>query len=305
MSRFLVTGASGLLGLHFCLQAGQQHQVVGVVNQNKLQGVPFEMLQADLSQPGVPEQVLEEVRPDVILHCAAMANIDDCESRPEMAQRVNADLPGQLADLAGHRGIKMVYISTDAVFDGQKGNYTEEDQPNPLSVYSLTKLAGEQAVSQVNSQAIIARVNFYGWSLRGQRSLVEFFFNNLSQGKPVNGFTDVYFCPLMVSDLADILVEMVGKDLHGLYHVFSQETFNKYTFGCKIAHQFGFDESLVNPISWRDGGLKAARSPNLIMNVSKLARALGHNLPGQEAGLQRFYQQYVAGLPERIHGFVV
>jgi dTDP-4-dehydrorhamnose reductase len=156
---------------------------------------------------------------------------------------------------------------------------------------------------QAAPDAVIARVNFYGWSLTGQRSLGEFFFNNLSSGKRCNGFTDVFFCPLLVSDLAELIYKMVEKDLKGVYHVLSSESLSKYDFGCRLARQFGLDESLITPISWRESGLHAQRSPNLRMNTDKLSRDLGEIMPTQAAGLQLFYTQYTQGLPQRIRLF--
>ncbi len=299
----LVTGASGLLGLNFAVQAAERHQVTGVVHHNELVGAPFEVVQADLAQPGVAARLLEQVRPEVVIHCAAMANLEACQAQPELAWRMNADLPGELAIAAAQRHIRLVHISTDAIFDGQHGNYKEGDQPHPLGIYAQTKLAGEGWVAQANPQAIIARVNFYGWSLRGTRSLAEFFFRNLSAGKGVNGFTDVLFCPLLANDLADVLVEMLNHDLSGTYHVGSSESLSKYEFGCRIARLFNLDEVLITPTSWRAGGLQAERSPNLTMSTAKLAGALGHDLPGQQAGLLRFRQLYEDGYSQRISLF--
>ncbi|MBA3072119.1 MAG: sugar nucleotide-binding protein, partial [Anaerolineae bacterium] len=98
-----------------------------------------------------------------------------------------------------------------AVFDGEVGNYTENDMPNPLSVYSLTKLRGENAVLAANPQALVLRVNFYGWSISGKRSLAEYFVNNLAEQKLLKGFADVVFCPMMVLDLADTILEANEK----------------------------------------------------------------------------------------------
>jgi dTDP-4-dehydrorhamnose reductase len=191
----------------------------------------------------------------------------------------------------------MVHVSTDAVFDGLIGGYRETDIPNPLHVYGKTKLEGEQAVTQAYPGAVIVRVNFYGWSLGGKRSLAEFFFNNLSEGRQVKGFTDVLFCPLQVNDLAEILLEMGQNRLGGLYHAASPECLSKFAFGQSIARRFGFREDMVIPVSWKDGGLVAARSPNLTLNVDKVRAALDRALPGQVEGLERFYQEYQDGLP--------
>jgi len=301
MSRFMVTGASGLLGLNFALAVdGRQHQVTGVDNRNPLGWINFKTRQADLTTPGIIEKLVDEIKPEVILHCAAMANVDDCEKRPQDAQQVNADLPGEIASVAKKHTIKMIHISTDAVFDGQKGNYSEDEEPNPLSVYAHTKREGELAVLSANPQALVARVNFYGWSISGTRSLAEFFVNNLADGKEVKGFTDILFCPMMVLDLAATLVEAVEKDLSGLFHMVGPESMSKYQFGVAIARQFGFDESLVHPASVAEGGLTAARSPNLTLSTGKLVQTLGHPLPAFAPGLEKFHSQYRHGFPQMI-----
>jgi len=304
MTRFLVTGASGLLGLNFSLQAAGQHEVTGVVHQNRLSGVPFPVVQADLSAPGKPAEILQEFKPEVVLHCAALANVDACEEKRELAYRINAEVPGEMAALCAKYGIKFVHISTDAVFDGQTGNYLEDDLPNPINAYAETKLAAERLVASANPEVLIARVNFYGYSLFGKRSLGEFFVHHLAEGEPVKGFTDVVFCPLEVNDLSEVLLDMIEQGLYGLYHVLSPECLSKYDFGCRIATEFGFDKNLISPITWADAGLKATRSPNLTLRVDKLRRDLGRALPGQEEGIKRFHTLYQEGYPERIQSLV-
>jgi dTDP-4-dehydrorhamnose reductase len=304
MTRILVTGVSGLLGINLALQASEDHTVLGVVNQHPLHQTPFEVIQSDLGQPGEMKRILEQTAPEIIFNCAALANLDSCEEHPDLAKRLNSELPETLASLTRQSGIGLVHISTDAVFNGQRGGYREGDRPEPINVYARTKLAGEQAVLATNPDALVARVNFYGWSLSGQRSLAEFFFNNLSQNKPVNGFTDVFFCPLLVNELVDILFNMITKGLSGLYHVVSSGSISKHDFGMMIASQFGFSQTLIKPVSWKAGGLHAVRSPNLTLNVDKLTKALGCSPSGQNAGIQRFYEQYRAGYAERISSFL-
>ena len=299
MTRILVTGASGLLGVNLAMAVdGKQHQVFGVANTIPMRWVGFKSIQAELTEAGVIDRLLDETNPEVVIHCAAIANVDDCEAKPELAEKVNTLLPGKIAAAAAVRQIKMVQISTDAVFDGEKGNYVESDEPNPLSVYASTKLGGERAVLAANPDALVARVNFYGWSVTGKRSLAEWFVNNLSAGQPVKGFTDIHFCPMMVLDLVDTLMDAISLDLKGLYHMVGPQQMSKYEFGCAIAQKFGFNPELVTPAFVQDGGLKAARSPNLTLNTAKLSAALNHDLPGFDAGLQRFYDQYRHGFPQ-------
>lgn len=298
--RVMITGARGLLGLNLALQAAEEYEVVGIDKLDTLRPTVFKALQADLLAPGAVANVLEQVQPDWVIHCAALANMDDCENQPELAQRLNAELPGVIARETADRGIRTVHISTDAVFDGTRGNYSEADVPNPLSVYARTKLEGEGAVLAASDQAIVARVNFYGWSSSGDRSLAEFFFNNLQAGQPMNGFEDVLVCTLQVNQLAEILLEMLEKELNGLYHVMSSQQISKYHFGVALAQKFGFDPGLIRPISVKDAGLTAQRSPNLTMNTTKLTAALGRTLPDIESGLERLYQLYKDGYREHL-----
>ncbi len=301
MTHFLVTGVSGLLGLNFALAVdGKKHQVTGVANTLPMAWASFKNVQAELTQAGVIERLIEEHKPDVILHCAAIANVDLCESEPERAKFVNADLPGTIAKACLRHSIKMIQISTDAVFDGVKGDYQEDDPTNPLSVYAQTKRDGENAVLSANPDALVARVNFYGWSATGNRSLAEVFFNNLQAGNQMNGFTDVTFCPMNILDLSDLLVEATDLQLKGIFHMVGAEPMSKYQFGVRIAEKFGFDTALIKPVSVRDGNLKAARSPNLSLSTAKLQKALGHDLPAFDAGLQKFYDQFRRGYPQYI-----
>lgn len=301
--KLLVTGASGLLGLNLALEAGTSHEVIAV-DRRKLSGTPFRILNADLLDDGAVDAVLDESAPDRVIHCAALADLEACEADPALAQDLNAELPGRLAKACRERGIRLVHISTDAVFDGAKeGAYTEKDAPNPLSMYARTKLEGEMLVLKENPDAIVARVNFYGWSPGGKRSLAEFFFNNLSSGKSVGGFTDVIFCPMMVSDLAGVLLGMLEKGLSGLYHAVGPQAMSKYQFGVEIARKFGLKEEGISPRSVLSSGLTAQRSHNLRLSTHRLSTDLGHTLPEFSTGLDRFYIQYQQGYPQKIRSF--
>ncbi|MEJ5224630.1 MAG: SDR family oxidoreductase [Anaerolineales bacterium] len=301
--KLLITGASGLLGLNFCLMQWEGHTVVGV-DRGKLATPPFDLIRADLLAPGAVDHILSAAQPDAVIHTAALADVDACESAPAEARRINAMLPGDLAAACARRGIRLVHISTDAVFDGTKdGIYTEDDTPNPLSVYAQTKLEGERNVLAAHPGAIIARVNFFGWSLSGTRSLAEFFFNKLSASQTCNGFTDVYFCPMFVGDLAETLVTMLEKDLSGLYHVVGSEALSKYDFGVRIAQQFGFNSQQVIPTSVEESALKARRSHNLRLSVHKLSTALGADIPGVSTGIARFYAQHQQGYPQKMRSY--
>ncbi len=298
--RILITGASGLLGLNLALEAAQEHTVFGQVYSHPLKTEAFTVIQEDLLAPGAVQRLLDTTQPDWVIHCAALANVDACESNPLQARQLNSELPKKLAHYVARGGARLLHVSTDAVFDGERGDYSESDSPNPLSIYAQSKLDGEVEVAAANPGAIIARVNLFGWSLSGARSLAEFFFNNLLSGKPMMGFTDVYFCPLLANHLAKIFLDMLARQLGGLYHVVSPACVSKYQFGVQIARTFGFDESLIAAKSVVEAGLKAARSPNLTLNIDKLIHDLDRVPPSFSTGIDQFYTLYQQGYPQQI-----
>lgn len=298
--RILVTGASGLLGLNLALEACREHTVFGVVNHHRLSTNKFTVIEQDLLAEGAIPDILDKTSPDWIVHCAAQANIDLSEADPEPTMQLNAGIPGILAQETARRGLRLVHISTDAVFDGKQGDYSEEDAPNPLSVYARSKLEGERKVLSADPNSIVARVNLFGWSLNGQRSLAEIFINNLIAGRKARGFTDVFFCPLFANDLARVLIQMLELNLRGLYHAVSRDCTTKYAFGLAVAGRFGLPGDLIEPISVEQSGLAARRSPNLTLRTDKLAQALGTHLPSWEEGIERFHSLWLADYPGQL-----
>ena len=301
--RLLITGASGLLGINLAMEAMREHEVIGM-DRGKLKSAPFQVLKVDLVHRNAIDSVLDSAQPDAVINCAALANLEECEEYPDRASILNADIPGELAAVCAGRNIRFIHLSTDAVFDGTKeGFYTEEDEPNPQGVYAQTKLDGEGAVQKANPQAIIARVNFYGWSLTNRRSLGEFFVNNLSQEKYVSGFTDVIFCPMLVNHTARLLLAMLEKNLSGLYHVVGAQAMSKYQFGIEIARKFGLKQSHISPKSVEGSDLTVRRSHNLWLSIHRLSTDLGSPIPEFSTGLDEFYTQYQQGYPQKIRGY--
>ena len=303
--KLLITGASGMLGINLAMEALREHEVIGM-DRGKLKSAPFPVIKTDFLDLHTFPPAIESTRPDWVINCAALANLEECEKHPDQAKILNADLPGELAAACSRKNIKFVHLSTDAVFDGtREGAYTEQDEPDPQNVYAQTKLDGERMVQDANPQAIIARVNFFGWSLSGKRSLAEFFFNNLSEGKNVNGFTDIHFCPMWVNDLSRILIDMLGKNLSGLYHVVGSRAIDKYQFGIAVARRFGLRESLISPRSVVEASdLTAKRSHNLRLSIHKLSTDLGYQIPTYSTGLDGFYTQFQQGYPQKIRSYL-
>ena len=300
MARILITGVSGLLGINLALEAAEMHEVIGVLHDRPLYKIGFQTVQADLLALDSPPRLLDETQPDWVIHCAAIADLDACERQPKLAQCLNVELPSQFAKETSRRGIQLLHISTDAVFDGRRGDYSEEDRPSPLSIYASTKLASEEAVLAANPEAIVVRPNFFGWSLSGTRSLAEFFYNHLSANKHALGLTDRFSCPLLANDLAAVLLRMLDRGLHGLYHVVSADSLSKYDFGVALAQRFGLDHNLIDAITSKEMGYAAQRAAHLTLRTDKISHALGELMPSVSAGIEKLYRLAQEGYRERL-----
>jgi dTDP-4-dehydrorhamnose reductase len=265
-------------------------------------GAPVPFHARDLSRPEDRAGLVDAVGPDVVLHTAAVSSIEACERDPELAEELNVRAAADLAAQAASAGSRFVHISTDAVFDGARGGYAEDDEPSPTTAYGRTKLAGERAVLEANPDAIVARVNFYGWSPSGRRSLAEFFHGNLAAGTAVNGFEDVVVSTLEVSLLVEAIEALVAVRASGLIHVVSGEPISKFTFGRRVATTFGFDPELVRPARSTDH-LEIKRGSRLDLSTARMAALLGAPAPGQQEGLDRLVAAHAAGLPQALTDF--
>ena len=284
-----MTGATGLLGAVAVLDHKDAFDVVALSRREPLRvpGVRAELLDLATDDLG---PLWDRWRPDLVLHTAAQASLEACEQDPELAHRLNVEAPRRLAAMCAASGTRMVHVSTDAVFDGTAGPYREDDEPNPRSVYARTKLAGEEGCLEANPDVLVGRVNFFGWSRSGSRSLAEFFLGRLRAGVEAPGFTDVEFAALYNRDLARLLVEAGVRGLSGVHHVVSSDRMSKFEFGRAVARAFGYDEELVVPARMADRTGGPARSPRLSLDPSRFAAAIGEAMPTFAEGLGRMRQ---------------
>jgi len=284
--RLLVTGGSGLLGSSIIKVAKDDFNVYATYNTHPISISGCECIPLDVRDEDKVLSLLGQLKPQLVIHTAALAKVDYCEDHPEETHELNVIGAGIVAKAS--TGGTFIYVSTVSVFDGKKGIYGEDDTPSPLSVYSQTKLEGERIIQSILPDSIIVRTAFYGWSLYNHTSLAEWVFYNLRDGKQINMMTDWLFSPIFTGDLAQLMFEMYRRRLSGIYHVTGEEYCSKYDFGIEIARAFGFDTNNINPASIDDIEFKAPRPRNLTLDVSKIKRDLNMPLPGLKDGITRF-----------------
>lgn len=277
-----ITGASGLLGANAILALHNRgQQATGIVSHRRpLSGT---LKPVDLSRADERRDLVARIGGTAILNAAALANVEDCHKDPEAAYEINVRAAADLARQAHAQGVDFIHVSTDAVFDGTVGSYAEDAPTSPTSTYGRSKRDSEKAVLDAHPTALVARVNFYGWSPSGSRSLLEFFVNNFAQGLSVTGFTDIRVSSMYVTSLIDSLFAAHARGVTGLLHVASAEGTTKFDFGRRVARQFGFEPELVRPGRSTEV-LTHDRGNDLTLNVQRFERLVG-KLPDQRAGI--------------------
>ena len=289
MDTWLVTGASGFLGANAGLFLAEKS--VSTVGLSRGVATPPHFnaaLRGDLSEPELLEEKVRESRPNVILHAGALASHERCEADPSLATRINADATRAIVSVAAEIGATFIYISTDAVFDGARGDYMESDGPSPFSVYGESKLLGERYALE-QTDALVIRTNFFGWSPTGSRSILEFFVNSLRSGTPVSGYTDFTVTSTYTQFLIDAIWQLAQQRATGIVHVASADKCSKYEFATTVAEVFGLDASLISPVEAAAATHATSRARDLSLRVDRLESLLGAHAPTQRAGIVQAY----------------
>lgn len=267
--RLLVAGASGLLGHQIVEKAlGKGHEVYAAYKENPSNlGKPVKI---DLINQNLVFDAIDKIRPQVIIHAAAYTDVDGCETNKELALKVNAEATKYIAIAAAELNSHVIYVSTDYVFNGEKGLYVEEDQTNPINYYGYTKLKGEEYVQKYARSWCIARPSvIYGWSQTGKLNFATWIINSLSNKKEIKVLVDQHVSPTFNTNLAEMLLEIAEKKISGVLHAAGASRVSRYDFAVKCAELFNLNPSLIKPAQMREMSWKAKRPRDSSLNVSK------------------------------------
>jgi dTDP-4-dehydrorhamnose reductase len=226
------------------------------------------------------------VNPEVIINCAAMTNVDACETEREAAWKINVGGVEHLIDAARKKGITIIHISTDYVFDGKSGPYSEDDRPQPLSYYGKSKLASENALRSSGLPHFIARTMvLYGIATGVKENFAVWLMKSLQERKSVKVVDDQIGNPTLVDDLAFGLIRAMELGKTGIYHLAGRDILSRYDFAVTLARMFGLDERLIRPIKTATLKQPAARPLNSGLITLKAEVDLGFRPSGVEQGL--------------------
>ena len=297
-----ITGGSGLLGskiAEIALEKRVHGIYAGYCHFKPEFGEPVKI---DLAK-NTDLAVIAQIKPDVIIHTAALTNVDGCETNKELAYRINTEGTRRVADIANELGAFLVYVSTDYVFSGDKGMYKEEDDPNPINYYGYTKLLGEQYCSCIVRPCVIygakpasGTVNFALWLIKNlslkkkalpkkhytsyslkKKALPkkDYIIKELNKNKEkVKIVTDQYVTPTLNTNVAKMLLEIAEREQKGLFHLAGSERVSRFDFALRIADAFGLDEDLIEPSKIAEMRWLATRPKDSSLDTAKASRCL-------------------------------
>lgn len=253
--RILIIGSNGMLGQRvynfFSGQEGNTILCSSAEDEPVQENIDYRKV--DITKREEVKELINSFFPDVIINTAAYTNVDGAETQRETAWRVNVKAVEYIADIARVIDSHVVHISTDYVFDGEKGPYSEKDKVNPISYYGRTKLASENALRISGAFYSVLRTNvLYGIIKTGRQDFVRWVVNSVRSGTKINIVTDQFNNPTFLDDLVQAISKVIAKKKYGLYNIGGKEFINRYDFTLRIADYFKLDKSLINPIVTSD-----------------------------------------------------
>jgi dTDP-4-dehydrorhamnose reductase len=296
--RVLVTGANGLVGgrlVHRLVRSGEHIIALGRGEVRVALPPQAQYVSVDFIDTLRLTEVLQEANPEVIVNCAAMTDVDGCERDPIGAWAANAQAVATLAQHSRSSGCHLVHVSTDYVFDGDRGPYSIDAVPNPRGVYAVSKHAGEQAVRALcePQRWTIARTAVvYGWPSTGKNNFGSWIIDTLSKRKTLKLFADQWVSPSHADNVADMLSELAHRRLPGVWHTCGADVLSRVEFGHALCNVFGFDPGLIQPSRMSDVNLPSPRPAKSGLQVDRTHQALVAQPLTTEAALSRFLAEY-------------
>jgi len=282
MKKILISGSNGLLGQNLLNQLIPRNdcQILAVSKSPDVypDQTGYSFMQIDLTQRQQVLEISESYCPDIVIHAAAMTQVDPCELNPDLCTKVNVEGTRNLADMSSACGAKFIYISTDFVFDGEGGPYKEEDELNPVSHYGWSKLEGEKITQRLSVPwAIVRTILVYGLTPAMSRSnLVLWVKDSLEQNQEIRVVEDQYRMPTLVNDLVWGIIRIIDLEKQGIYHLSGPDYRSILELAIEIADFFGLDTNLISPIHSKELNQPGKRPPHTGFVLHKARTELGY-----------------------------
>ena len=294
--KFLVTGSAGLIGNQLVLDLTTMKQTVYSCYYQTIpsKGIPIYL---DLTDLDNITTIFEEIKPDVVIHLAALTDVEYCESNPKLAYLVNTTATEKIVKESEKLGSFLIYLSTDYVFDGKNGLYDEADSTNPINEYAKTKLYGEQAVKNCNTKWSILRTSTPFGYHSIKKTFPEWIVENIKSKKLLNIVEDQFTSPTYIPNLSKMILEVSKYNYEGLLHISGSTRISRYEFAKLIAEQLHLDTSLLKPVKMDMMSWKAKRPSDSSLDISLANSILKEKPYSIKKSLQEYLPQLRNSLP--------
>jgi dTDP-4-dehydrorhamnose reductase len=302
--KILITGSNGLLGqkLVYLLSQNTNVQLIATaLGKNRLTFKNgYEYQEMDITNAQQVEEVIAKNRPDAIIHTAALTQVDDCELQKEDCWQKNVKAVEYIVNACEKYGVFLCHLSTDFVFDGEAGPYSEDDKPSPVSFYGWSKYAAEEVLKRSKgSWAIVRTVLVYGIAEDMSRSnIILWVKNSLEANKPIKVVTDQLRTPTLAEDLAMGCWLVVNQKAEGIFHISGKDFLSPYEMAIKTADFFNLDKSLISEVDFSNFTQPAKRPPRTGFVLDKAHAMLGYNPVSFEEGIAILAEQMKSTLPK-------
>jgi dTDP-4-dehydrorhamnose reductase len=286
----LIIGGSGLVGSNLARAARETYEVFATFNAHRMDQASVEELHVDVRDYQQVSSVVKAVSPEVVVHTAALMDVDLCQKDAALAREVNTMGSRHVARAVGSRAL-LVYISTDYVFDGKtRTPYVESDPTGPVNVYGETKLGGEEEVRANAQEFLIVRpAQIWGENFVTRKpTLVQKILASAKSGEVIELLSDQKQSPTYAAQLAHDVLDLVKAGERGVFHAAGASALSRFEVGVKVAEAYDLDASSLRPVKLAAAGLAAPRPANVALSSGKLAGVLGRQAPSFDASLKQF-----------------
>jgi len=285
--KIVFTGITGLLGSYFLKTKSPDSEVIGIADKNIVEDAK-NSFKVDITNKKSAMDLIGKINPSVIVHAASIGNVDYCEQHPDEAYAVNVEGTQNIIEAAKKIKAKIIFLSSNAIYDGENPPYDEKSSPKPLDVYGKTKVDGENLIKNSDLDFVILRlITMYGWPSEGGRSNpVTWVIEKLKRGDRIKVVTDIYNNHLWVGQAAEVVWKIIRGDIkNDIYNIAGADCISRYNLVLKVAAVFNLDSSLIAAVSSDFFKEIAPRPKNTCFNTAKMKKELNINPLSIDEGL--------------------
>lgn len=261
------------------------------VNSSRLKNCSNEDFEIDICDRNSIFDAIEKTNPNLLINCAAITDLDFLEEHPKIGFKINSEGARNIAIASKKYDTKLIQISTDGIFDGKKGMYVEEDLTKPINVYGKTKLLAEKYVMEESKNYLILRTNFIGYDSEG-RNLLNWMIKKLSNGEELVGFNDIFFTPLEISHLSNLIYKLSSINKNLVLHLSSDLKISKYDLAILVAEIFNFDKKLIKKGTSTELNLKAPRPKDTSLSNIRTKNLLNEKFLSLNDSLRKIISKF-------------